>query len=632
MPLQNNGVPPERMLEVRERLKGFFTGDFLKQLTEAALGAGNVTVDTQTISEAVPEIVDFIGSDPSAVAGLMRDVVKEIDLPGPVRVGLVDAVDGELLIEPATKPEDFFDKKTSDKTGKTIRMTFIPKKLADHLMYSIPFKTLKDSGEMFSYGKDLWNIKAEHLIRNRCANLLENYSTSHRGKEVVEHIRSITIWEREDPPANLLPLLNGILDLESKKLLKYSSKFFFTARLPVNFDVTVEYDFFTKWLKEIVNEKDSQVLQEFVGYCFHRSIPYHKSLMLLGGGSNGKSTFLSIITAMLGAENVSGLSIQEISEDRFSAASLQQKLANIHSDLPSRPLQNLGKFKLLTGDDTVGAQKKFKDFFNFRNTAKFLFSANKLPESQDDTTAFYRRWLLVNFSKEISEKEAIPDYWKELTTPERLSGILNWALVGFSRLFKNKRFSRSETTEKTREHYIRASNPARAFCMDCLEEDGEGWISKRDLFGGFADYCNAQNVLPVTETTFFTRVRGIFGTSIRDEKRTIGKERKNGIRGLKMVKTVQTVQRVLGLPLSELAGKGNSCNKVEYTEPQTPGTPKTDQMEVKPLVDLALKKMGNSEVQKSFLLQACHLSERVIEKIRLEGLIVEITPGIYKKV
>jgi Family of unknown function (DUF5906) len=48
--------------------------------------------------------------------------------------------------------------------------------------------------------------------------------------------------------------------------------------------------------------------------------------------------------------------------------------------------------------DSIRAQNKFKDPFSFRNYAKLIFSANKIPESDDDSSyAYYRRWLIIEF-------------------------------------------------------------------------------------------------------------------------------------------------------------------------------------------------------------------------------------------
>jgi putative DNA primase/helicase len=52
-----------------------------------------------------------------------------------------------------------------------------------------------------------------------------------------------------------------------------------------------------------------------------------------GSGDNGKSVFLKLLKMFLGSENVSHASLQELSDDRFAAADMYGKLANICADL-----------------------------------------------------------------------------------------------------------------------------------------------------------------------------------------------------------------------------------------------------------------------------------------------------------
>ena len=58
-------------------------------------------------------------------------------------------------------------------------------------------------------------------------------------------------------------------------------------------------------------------------------------------------------------------------------------------------------FKMLTGNDTVSGEHKFKDRFDFRSYAKLIFSCNKIPETKDKSIAYFRRWIIINFTHSI---------------------------------------------------------------------------------------------------------------------------------------------------------------------------------------------------------------------------------------
>jgi len=159
---------------------------------------------------------------------------------------------------------------------------------------------------------------------------------------------------------------------------------------------------------------------------------------------------------------------------------------------------------MLCGQDLIGAEIKFGKHFTFENHTKLLFSANKIPESSDDTTAFFRRWIIINFPNQFlpNDPKTDPNLIKKLTTEEELSGFLNWILDGLKRLIKNGKFSYNKSVEETRQQYIRSSNPVKAFVMDKITFDSEQFVPKQRIFQAFLDYCQKMKLPTVSITTF----------------------------------------------------------------------------------------------------------------------------------
>jgi putative DNA primase/helicase len=88
---------------------------------------------------------------------------------------------------------------------------------------------------------------------------------------------------------------------------------------------------------------------------------------------------------------------------------LYGKLANIYADLPAIALKETGIFKMLTGGDTISGEHKFKPRFYFKNYAKLIFSCNQIPQTPDDSDAFYRRWIIVNFPHQFLDADQNTD-------------------------------------------------------------------------------------------------------------------------------------------------------------------------------------------------------------------------------
>lgn len=171
-------------------------------------------------------------------------------------------------------------------------------------------------------------------------------------------------------------------------------------------------------------------------------MPFHKAIMMIGSGANGKSTVLRLLKSFLGETDCSAVSLQDLCKNRFAAAQLYHKLANICADLPSDGIENSGKFKTLTGDDFVNAEFKFQKAFCFENYAKLAFSANQIPKTQDDTIAYFRRWIIAAFNQVFLGKNCDPTIIKKLTTEKELSGLLNLTLEGLNRILLNGGFQR----------------------------------------------------------------------------------------------------------------------------------------------------------------------------------------------
>ena len=58
--------------------------------------------------------------------------------------------------------------------------------------------------------------------------------------------------------------------------------------------------------------------------------------MFLGSGENGKSVCLGYIESLIGKNNVSNISLQDLSENKFMRANLDGKSANIFPDLEQK--------------------------------------------------------------------------------------------------------------------------------------------------------------------------------------------------------------------------------------------------------------------------------------------------------
>lgn len=387
-------------------------------------------------------------------------------------------------------PDNYFDDKR-----------FVPKLLADELMGEYTFKT-KDK-MVYYYESGLYH-PAEDLIRKICEQKLQDKMITNRYNETIFYIGSATLGNIEELPRNYINLKNGLYNLDTGKLEGHNPDYFTLTQIPVQYDPSAVICEFPLFLSQIISEDEIPIIQEWFGYCLLRDYPIHKAMMFIGDGANGKSTLINILKMFIGSRNCSKVPLQNLG-DRFAAMTLYGKMVNCHADLSNAAFRNTGMFKILTGQDEISAEVKFiQRRLDFMNYAKLIFSCNKLPQVYgDDSDAFFRRWIIINFPNKFEGENADPAILNRFNDATEMAGILNWALVGLQRLMDNNTFSYSKSTNDLRRQYNRLSSPIKAFFMDKLEFDSQNHIIKKRLYADFIQYCMDEKMPVCSMEKFF---------------------------------------------------------------------------------------------------------------------------------
>jgi putative DNA primase/helicase len=252
-----------------------------------------------------------------------------------------------------------------------------------------------------------------------------------------------------------------------------------------------------------------------VGYLLIPETCAQKAFVLVGAGGAGKSTLLTVVQELLlGRENVANVPWQSLA-DRFKTAEIFGKLANIFADLPSRSIEDNGIFKSITGEDMVIAERKNKDPFAFRATARLVFSCNEIPRNLGDrSAAFYRRLVIIPFRP--PKPEALRDLKLKDSFKAEAPGILNWALAGLLRLRENQfRFSESPSSRDALTSYRIAGSSVLSFVADhCRLEAGLSESASR-LYHAYQIYARETGLKAVSQKRFWGELKEEYGELIR---------------------------------------------------------------------------------------------------------------------
>jgi putative DNA primase/helicase len=243
--------------------------------------------------------------------------------------------------------------------------------------------------------------------------------------------------------------------------------------------------------------------------------------------------------------NISAASLQTLVENRFATADLYGKLANISGDIPDMALSNTGIFKGLTGDDRIRAEKKGQDPFDYWNRAKLIFSANQLPPTKDKSIGYMRRWILIDFLREMVQNPN-PRLAAELLAEK--SGILNWMLAGAKRV-NEKGFTYTSDPEEMAKRYIERSEPVTLFLEECCKEDFDGFESVKALHAVYNAWVRRNHKKKMGSREFLNAMRNQSKYPVEYCRKTITIERDAyghvtyeykpwGFDGIKLIKTV----------------------------------------------------------------------------------------------
>ena len=386
---------------------------------------------------------------------------------------------------------------------------FDENRATDLLADEIPFIAMRDTEVLYRYSNGVYledgEVTVKEWIERRHVERGIKAPTK-TVNEIVEAIRRRHYAPRSTFATHgKICLANGVLDLNTRKFSPHSPTIRFLAKFPVVYDERAEHPKFLKLLGDILPETDSQELvQEYFGSILRLGNPRKYAMLFVGEPDTGKSTLLRILGLILGPEAVSAISLQDLTNNRFASAGLFGKYTNIYADLTSEAIQNASAFKALLGNDMISGENKFQRPFSFVNHAKPLFSCNEIPRAQGADAAFFRRWLIVEFSHKVATENQTPGL-AEILVEEEGPGILQWMLAGLRRLEANGRFLKAKTVADVGTFWRQQSDPVAWFIDEEMVEEIDATISKRILYGSFVDFAKAKKLPRAVDRKRFDR-------------------------------------------------------------------------------------------------------------------------------
>lgn len=329
-------------------------------------------------------------------------------------------------------------------------------------------------------------------------------------KEIREYI-GIKAPRISASPPTLIAFQNGVFDVEAWELMDYAPDMVITNIIPHECDLNTYDQATDEFLDRIAcyNETVRANLEEIIGLCMYRSNDYDTAPILIGSGSNGKSTFIAALRAVLGDDNVSSLE-PIVMGQRFQGARLVGKLANLGDDISNEFLRGdvLAVVKKIASGEWQYTDVKGAAGFEFKPYCTPLFSCNEFPALGDDSEGTLRRFFPIPFNACFKRTDSFydPKIGDKVTTDTASRYLINLGLYGLNRIIIQHGLTPNEMSKELLND-IRVQNDNVLLWMDDegLKTDDLVGRPIPECYREYEEWCSRANIRNIARRTTFTR-------------------------------------------------------------------------------------------------------------------------------
>ena len=277
-----------------------------------------------------------------------------------------------------------------------------------------------------------------------------------------------------DRHPNLLNVKNGVIDLETGKLMDADPTLYLTQQVSVPYDCHADCTEITEFFSDIQPDDQTRAgLLRWLGYCLTGSVREEKFMIWLGTGANGKGTLSKIVSYLLNDYAVTLpthalLAGKPIDADRATAA--LNGLANarfaLSEEIPQGSQVDSSLLKNLSGGDLLTLRRLYGEYRKVKPTAKINLSGNFPPRLENFADKGLKRRLLVMPFDVTFDDDRLKPRLKETLLEEENQRALLKLLVDEAILYHKKGLIISPRMSKATQEQIDQND----FIADFLSE------------------------------------------------------------------------------------------------------------------------------------------------------------------
>ncbi|MDM5245733.1 phage/plasmid primase, P4 family [Lysinibacillus sp. G4S2] len=317
--------------------------------------------------------------------------------------------------------------------------------------YGHVIRFVGDTGHWYLWDGKRWKVDRAMQIERIANKVLRELEKSDNELEVkwarscgkrnirmnsIKDLMPLVPAEREefDRHKYLFNVDNGVINLRDGKLQQHDRELRLSKISNVPFDEKAECPTWLNFLDQIFKgDKDLiEYMQRLIGYSLTGDISEQGMYFLVGGGSNGKSTFVNTVKNLMGDYGLQTKSDTFIKKKDQGANNDIARLASARfvSAVESEEGEKLQEslVKTITGGEPILARFLRQEFFEFIPEFKVFFTTNHKPIIGGVDEGIWRRVKIIPFTLNLKPHERDKKLEEKLSL--EMSGILNWALEG----------------------------------------------------------------------------------------------------------------------------------------------------------------------------------------------------------
>lgn len=276
----------------------------------------------------------------------------------------------------------------------------------------------------------------------------------------------------------------------------------------------------SKVLSCIPEESREYVLDWFGACLLGRMTQPAGVLLLIGNGSNGKSSLFSLMRRVIGTylTNPKREVLTESSKSsRFSTHTLKGARAALFEELPKGRHLNANVFKELSGTQRIRGERKGVDEEEFEMRATVVIATNHLPQVTDTDNAIWRRLNMVEMpyrftSSPESDNDILAD---PFLSPESIACLSHedemlqaalHVLVEHAKRYIERGWQLPplpERVEQANKRWREESDRIMMWAEECLEKcESNKFTLRDDLYDSYCAYVTSMGWRPLARNAW----------------------------------------------------------------------------------------------------------------------------------